>query len=147
MKHRKHSRRPSRSNPDMGAMRRTAGVAAKIALGAVAGAAGAYGLASVDMSPKKLTAAIAAGGAIVGGGLMLTGRAPNVGAGFLASAATVVAQRAYALHGVGAYIDSMRSPAQRAPGSLPAPSGYVVSQYMPGGFVVAEPGMGRAVNR
>jgi hypothetical protein len=27
------------------------------------------------------------------------------------------------------------------------PSGYVVSQYMPGGFVVAEPGMGRAVNR
>lgn len=158
MKHRKSSaRRHSRSNPDMSAMRRTAGVAAKIALGAVAGAAGVRALAGVTMSPRNMTIAIAATGAVLGGGLMVSGKAPNVGAGLLASGAAFAAQRVYDLHGVGDYIASMRAPAQRRPppqGSetnpghgLPGPSGYVVSQYMPGGFVVAEPGMGRAVNR
>ena len=150
MKHRKSSaRRHSRSNPDMSAMRRTAGVAAKIALGAVAGAAGVRALAGVTMSPRSMTIAIAATGAVLGGGLMVSGKAPNVGAGLLASGAAFAAQRVYDLHGVGAYVDRMRGrTAPVGPGTPPAqglPAGYVVSQYMPGGFVVAEPGMGRAV--
>lgn len=159
MKHSKHSRRPSRSNPSMGEMRRAAGVAFKVALGAVAGAAGVQALSGVatDMSPRNRTIAIAAGGLALGGALIATGKAPNLGAGVVGSAAAITAQRVYALHGVGDYIASMRAPAQRRPppqGSetnpghgLPGPSGYVVSQYMPGGFVVAEPGVHRAVNR
>jgi hypothetical protein len=165
MKHRKSSaRRHSRSNPDMSAMRRTAGVAAKIALGAVAGAAGVRALAGVTMSPRNMTIAIAAGGAVLGGGLMVSGKAPNVGAGLLASGAAFTAQRVYDLHGVGAYIDSMRAPSlpggQRPPGGQTnggggiagLPSGYVVSQYMPGsrnsaGFTVVDPAQRTAVTR
>jgi hypothetical protein len=131
---------------------------------AVAGAAGVRALAGVTMSPRNMTIAIAAGGAVLGGGLMVSGKAPNVGAGLLASGAAFAAQRVYDLHGVGAYIDSMRAPSlpggQRPPGGqtnggggiADLPSGYVVSQYMPGsrnpaGFTVVDPAQRTAVTR